>query len=439
MEECIIAFGKEQRERLAPNMPDKQITLTEDETFHVGEPCLLALEAASNFILVEEYSSDRRAETWNAVVAQALLGLQVEVIQSTSDEGRALIKHARESLGVHHSPDLFHAQQEISRGTSLPLQRQITQAVKNVDEAKQHIEAVQEQIQALSEQPRGPGRPRDYASDVQQAEAALAMAQEVLDEARQRREGVREAARGISSCYHPFDLKTGEARSADTVEKDLKEHFEAIEQAADEAGISSQCKALLGKARRLVPQMVATIAFVHAMIQRKMDELKQSADIKQALLEYLIPFFYLKDVARKTTTADARNRLVESGEALRERSGWAVSLLASLSPEQREALEYVARMCAQFFQRSSSNVEGRNGVLALRHHSLHYLSPRKLKALTIIHNFAIYRRTDDGSTAAERLFEQSHDDLFEYLLLKLPPPKRPAAQRTRSKGYAALN
>ena len=39
------------------------------------------------------------------------------------------------------------------------------------------------------------------------------------------------------------------------------------------------------------------------------------------------------------------------------------------------------------------------------------------------------RRRSDGLTPAERFFEQSHDDLFQYLLLTLPPPKRPAARR----------
>jgi hypothetical protein len=120
--------------------------------------------------------------------------------------------------------------------------------------------------------------------------------------------------------------------------------------------------------------------------------------------------------------------VLRSCERLQERSAQAIAVLEALAPEKRASLEYVARICAQFFQRSSSNVEGRNGFLALRHHSLHYLCPRKLRALTVIHNYMIRRRCD-GLTPAERFFEQSHDDLFQYLLLTLPPPKRPAARR----------
>jgi hypothetical protein len=38
----------------------------------------------------------------------------------------------------------------------------------------------------------------------------------------------------------------------------------------------------------------------------------------------------------------------------------------------------------------------------------------QIKVLTIIHNFDIKR--DDGTTAAQRLFEKPFPDLFEWLL-----------------------
>lgn len=66
-------------------------------------------------------------------------------------------------------------------------------------------------------------------------------------------------------------------------------------------------------------------------------------------------------------------------------------------------------------------------MLSLLHHSLHKLSQRKLNTLTVVHNFFI--RRPDSTTAAERFFGQGHEDLFEYVLTALPPPKRPAARR----------
>lgn len=55
MERDIISYEKEERKRLSKEMPLKEITTCQDETFH-PEPCFVAIEPVSNFILVEEYS-----------------------------------------------------------------------------------------------------------------------------------------------------------------------------------------------------------------------------------------------------------------------------------------------------------------------------------------------------------------------------------------------
>ena len=75
-------------------------------------------------------------------------------------------------------------------------------------------------------------------------------------------------------------------------------------------------------------------------------------------------------------------------------------------------------------------MEGRNGQLALRHHSLHRLSNDKLCALTVIHNYYLTR--SDGTTAAERFFGAKPRDLFEWLLDRLDVPARPAAKRSNN-------
>ena len=67
-----------------------------------------------------------------------------------------------------------------------------------------------------------------------------------------------------------------------------------------------------------------------------------------------------------------------------------------------------------------------SGQLSLHHHGCHALSPGKLKALTVLHNYFIERA--DGSTAAERFFGQKPADLFEWLLERFPDPPRPAKQ-----------
>jgi transposase len=73
--------------------------------------------------------------------------------------------------------------------------------------------------------------------------------------------------------------------------------------------------------------------------------------------------------------------------------------LSALSSETQDQLYDEAKRLATIFQRSSSNVEGRNGYLSLRSHQLRGLDlPRKRECFTAIHNFFFTRR--DGTTAA---------------------------------------
>ena len=61
--ECSIEkFGQEEKSRLAQQMPHREITLCEDETFH-PQICLVAIEPVSNFLILEEYAAKRDAPT----------------------------------------------------------------------------------------------------------------------------------------------------------------------------------------------------------------------------------------------------------------------------------------------------------------------------------------------------------------------------------------
>ena len=100
------------------------------------------------------------------------------------------------------------------------------------------------------------------------------------------------------------------------------------------------------------------------------------------------------------------------------------------SPEAQDHLYDEAKRLAAVFQRSSSNVEGRNGYLSLRNHQLRGLDlPRKRECFTTIHNFFLTR--PDGTTAAERFFGQKPRSMFGAILASvelapapLSPPRR---------------
>ena len=127
MQQAIIQFGTEEKKQLASQMPQKEMSICQDETFH-PKICLVAIEPVSNFILLEEYSEKRDAESWSKAMKEALHDLPVSIIQSTSDEGSGLVKYVEKELGAHHSSDLFHGQQELTRAISAPFRAKVKHA-----------------------------------------------------------------------------------------------------------------------------------------------------------------------------------------------------------------------------------------------------------------------------------------------------------------------
>jgi hypothetical protein len=140
--------------------------------------------------------------------------------------------------------------------------------------------------------------------------------------------------------------------------------------------------------------------------------------------ERLVAGMYLRQAAAKAKGGERRRQLRTLAEACLAEA----RARGEEPPGGWPAAEALAWEWAGWFQRSSSCVEGRNGQLALRHHSLHRLSRRRLRALTALHNY--WLRRADGTTAAERFFRRKPEDLFSWLLERLPLPARPARRRS---------
>jgi hypothetical protein len=101
----------------------------------------------------------------------ALTPLKCKVIQSTSDEAPGLLAYVAHHLGVHHSPDLFHVQHELSKAVAAPMATKQRAAEKAVTTAAEQLSRVQEHTQRVDAQPerRGPGRPPKAAPSLEQA------------------------------------------------------------------------------------------------------------------------------------------------------------------------------------------------------------------------------------------------------------------------------
>ena len=316
IEEAIVTYGQEERKRLSATASPKVITVCEDETFH-PETCLVAIEPVSNFIVLEQYVSDRKAETWTAALNESLVDLPVTVVQATSDEGRGICRHVKHELGAHHSPDLFHVQHAASQATSAPLAAQVRKAETALTAASQVVERQQARQQDyLNCDPRPVGRPPDFERYIATAQATEKKAQATLADALAHQAQAKAAIQGISQSYHPYDLATGAARNAKTVAAELGTHFATLETVAAEANLSTRCQEQICKAKRVMVKMVATITFYFLTIQAKVEALSLTSAQEQAVYDKLIPGIYLRLVTNKAATTQERQALRQQAQCL---------------------------------------------------------------------------------------------------------------------------
>jgi hypothetical protein len=427
MESLLIRFGQEENQRLARQMPPREITLCEDETFH-PQICLVGIEPVSNFILVEQYRPQRDAETWHRCVSSKLAALPVTVCQVTSDAAKAIIAHTEQYLGAHHSPDLFHVQYDTVRATSAALAGQTRAALQGQEKTRQKIADLRAEYESCREQCPQDTLVQVLEQHIQRAEVEESAAAEQVRACQARQERAQSARQGLGRDYHPVDLETGQPLTSDEVGRRLAGHFDTLDQVAAEAGLSSHARDKLAKARRVLDSMQATIAFFWTMIASRLTAWHFNTTVQEWLRQELIPAYYLRRVAEKAGTAQERQRLRTLAREVLARARSPDGLWGTFSPDFQADLESKARLCADFFQRSSSCVEGRNGQLSLRHHALHQLTGRKLQALTVLHNYGVQR--EDGTTAAERFYGVTPRDLFEWLLNHLPFPARPRLGHT---------
>jgi Family of unknown function (DUF6399) len=433
VEEAIVRYRQEESLRLAQDMPAKDITLAKDETF-TGGLCLVAIEPKSNYIVLEQTAQGRDQDRWNALMEKALSGLNCRVMQSTSDEAPGLLAYVKHHLGAHHSPDLFHVQHELVKAVAGPIATKPRAAAKTATEAQGRLEQGQRQLQGAGNAPenRASGRPPKATASLEQlAQEAQASNQE-FERISVQREQVAQSIRAIGQAYHFVDVERGVRRNGQLIAADIQAQIDRVRTVAQHEGLRQSCLDRIEKAERVVPKMKATIEFVSGYVRQQVSQLDLTPPVSYAMHAHLIPSFYLERVAR-TRTVSAGEPCRELAERLRTALFEPGGALAQLSAAEQSALQQQAKELAEVFQRSSSNVEGRNGYLSLRNHQLRGLDrPRKRACLTAIHNFFLTRA--DGTTAAERFFRQKPRSMFAAILASVDLPPAPLSPPRRAEG-----
>jgi len=417
---AIVDFGERQQTRVReafasaePGQERVQALVAPDELFRAGA-ILMAVEPGSGFWLVGQRAESRDAEQWATVLNHVRQTLPVRFESGVGDEGGGLKKALEGHLNVGHFSDLFHGQYGVTCACSPALSRQVRQAEAALDKS----EAAEDSCTAAD----GVGR--------EQAAKATEEARTGLQQALRRQERMREAVRGLGEVLHPFDLQTGEAKTAEQVERQMGEHLSQAKDVASEARLGDKALIAIRKTEKLLPSMALQVMCWHEDCANWVGARGLPRDAQAWVLTVLLPILYLSVVAGRASTKDKRAQLRERSEA------WLAAALAASSAwkqlcrsEQVMVLLGLQRKVA-LFQRTSSATEGLNGQVSRHFVVAHQLSGVRLEALRVLHNYV--QRRPDGTTAAERLFKLKPEDLFEYLLDQLPLPPRPARPRSHS-------
>jgi len=405
-EKHIVIFGDREEKRLAEKMKKRKITAGLDELFRGRHPCLVAIEVVSGFILLEKFTDDRKAETWSKELKPRLEGLNIELGQVVSDLCGGIRASAKQ-LGADHIPEIFHGQYEISKATAGALASQEREFARLASEAE---EKVQKAVQKGGED----------SEKAQEAIKLCKLRKFGLEQRQERCKKVRNAKKELSRIHHPIEISTGKVQTAEAMKEKFDTQFKIIDAAAKEACLSASCFKRLEKAKRAFDAIVDYLKTFFIFYKAFVEGLALDAELERYFHEVIFPACYLKMIWKRLPKREK--------EALKElRKDLEIKLSASLYLEEmKKALMDKGRECAEMFQRSSSCVEGRNGVLSLYYHRFRRLSIRSLKALTIVHNFHIKQM--DNSTAAQRMFGGDHENLFESLVKSVRIPGWPQGQ-----------
>ena len=276
------------------------------------------MNPASGYILTETLAENREAGTWTTVLRAAVAGLKVKIVAVASDEASGLISHIEKGLGAVHLPDLFHMQRELWKALAGPLARGLKASAKALAKAEAVTAYWRGRQAAHAAGERPVGRPPNFEQHIAAAEAQEAQARATYDAAEARQATTHAAIRAIGDAYHPVDLETGALRDAATVEADLGAAFVTIDENAHAIGLAEKHRERIDKARRVMPKMVAAIAFFFAHTGRCLTELALGEEAHALVREALIPGLYLATLAKRAPTVaytgPRRSRIPDDGD-----------------------------------------------------------------------------------------------------------------------------
>ncbi len=401
--ELLGEFQRKQEERL-PSDKSLKIVGGVDETYF-EEMILVLMDLASGYLFVEEISEDKSYETWLEKATKVAEKYNIDFKFFVSDRAKQLIKLATDGFNCQSIPDLFHASHELVKLFGLNFKRKKAQIQKELAKQICALELLKNASKDISSQK---AIIKELRSQEVKIEKGLSKYHEILHR--------------LSLALHPFDIKESSKMNSAEVQVLLRAILKDAEKLRDKYNISNK-KDHLKKFKNQIDDMASLINTWWLWIDESLHDQDEamSENFKSWLTECLLPKLYWENQAAKTKDPDLKEEYLNASDKAQEM--FHEHPLTSKF-EQNEEMVLWAKWMISNFQRTSSAVEGRNGWLSQMHHNGRGLSPNRLKALTVLHNY--YLKRADGTTAAERAFRQKFPDPLEWVVSRmgeLPLPR----------------
>ncbi|CAK8711369.1 hypothetical protein KKHLCK_00360 [Candidatus Electrothrix laxa] len=409
LQNAIIRFQKE----VEQNYKDafKEVIGAADETFFGNALILVFMDLSSGYLILEDIADDRSFDTWFKMLEPRLEQLGVHIQLMVSDRAKALIKLAVVGLKCEHNADVFHGLHDISKWMGSTLGRRKCATKRQLDKCESSLEKAEKKGASKT----------IVASKVDQVEQARAQDQA----ATQALDNYRGTIRKISKTVHPFKLDDNKPQDSANVAKELREQAKDIEALACKHGINDNT-GVMNKFKNKIKELVPSIDFWWLYVLTSLIEQGQrSKELLDWAMYSLLPTVYWYNQSKKTKNPTLRKEYEKAHQKALV-VFYTHVLTGTFSEDEMLFWQNWAQEMVGKFHRASSAVEGRNGFLSQIYHNHRGLRPKRLKTLTVLHNYLITR--SDGSTAAQRLFGEKPPDLFEWVLHQmgeLPLPRKP--------------
>lgn len=381
-----------------------------DETF-LERMILVCMDLPTGYLLLEEVAEDRTYATWKALVEERLKVLGAHVLYVVSDRAKALVQLAETGLECLSMPDFFHVVHDIVKSYSLPIGQRLRQA-------RQELTRVQEALARRQGQ-------RQAAQETSEAKALMEARQAEVGHWEEAHHTYRGLLESLSHTLHPFHLSDSTPQTSAQVASQLTAAVEGIAALAQRYQLPARHKAM-AKVRTQVPALAALVDCWWQGVHQDLEPFFLAPKWQQWVHECLLPMVYWAYQVPRTRCRRRKAKIQEALEAVRVVLAQH-PITQRLAPHVLAAWQAWATDRVKAFQRASSAVEGRNGMLAQLHHNQRGLPKQRYKVWTVLFNFDC--RAADGTTPASRFFRRTFPDLFETVLSQIEVLPRPRQRK----------